>query len=327
MSGKIMGQVWELDLPHAEQLVLLAMADHADHEGNNIFPSVGLVAWKTGYSHRQTQRIIKILVDKGLLVFSDESGMKGTKNYSVAFEHADIKSPYTGRDKLDSKKRAELLSMLLIKYSFTCTYCKNEGDVSCGPDGKSWNIDRVIPGIQGGKYTEDNIVLSCHTCNMQKGPNKSSRSTNNRYEHVGDDKMSPLYMGDDKSDMRGVTFDGTGVTPRAVRGDTQMSHKPSLTVNKEPSVKQQLGVVSTHYMNNINVITSTMAEILKGAVEESPESWIIEAIDIAVTNNVRKWSYIQGILDNWHTNGKNSKRPGKSSSLGVLQELIEEENG
>jgi hypothetical protein len=32
MSGKIMGQVWDLALPHAELFVLLAMADHADHE-------------------------------------------------------------------------------------------------------------------------------------------------------------------------------------------------------------------------------------------------------------------------------------------------------
>lgn len=68
MSGKISGKVWDLDLPHAEMLVLLAMADHADHEGNNVYPSIGLIAWKTGYSERQVMRIQQKLRDEGLLV-------------------------------------------------------------------------------------------------------------------------------------------------------------------------------------------------------------------------------------------------------------------
>lgn len=68
MSAKIMGHVWELDLPANKQLVLLAMADHADHEGENIYPSLGLIAWKTGYSESQTRRIIKALVTDGILV-------------------------------------------------------------------------------------------------------------------------------------------------------------------------------------------------------------------------------------------------------------------
>jgi len=68
MSGKIMGAVWELALSRPKQVVLLAMADHADHEGRNVRPSVPLVAWKTGYSERQVQRIIGQLISDGLLV-------------------------------------------------------------------------------------------------------------------------------------------------------------------------------------------------------------------------------------------------------------------
>ena len=64
MSGKITGLVWESDLPQNEKYVLLAYADHADHEGNGIFPSVGLIAWKTGYTPRNIKRIKKILIEK-----------------------------------------------------------------------------------------------------------------------------------------------------------------------------------------------------------------------------------------------------------------------
>lgn len=68
MSAIITGQVWGLDLAQPDKYVLLAMADHADHQGNNVFPSVGLVAWKTGYSDRQVRRIIKSLTELKLLV-------------------------------------------------------------------------------------------------------------------------------------------------------------------------------------------------------------------------------------------------------------------
>ena len=36
MSVKIMSQVWELDIDHSEMIVLLAMADHADDDGQNL---------------------------------------------------------------------------------------------------------------------------------------------------------------------------------------------------------------------------------------------------------------------------------------------------
>lgn len=93
MSVKVMGAVWDLDLPHPKQSILLAMADHADHDGNNVFPSVGLVAWKTGYSETQTRRIIKTLVKDGLLVPMD-APKGGTNHYRIDLSKGTPKKPY-----------------------------------------------------------------------------------------------------------------------------------------------------------------------------------------------------------------------------------------
>jgi 5-methylcytosine-specific restriction endonuclease McrA len=30
-------------------------------------------------------------------------------------------------------------------------------------------VDRIIPGIQGGRYTRDNIQIHCHTCSDLQG--------------------------------------------------------------------------------------------------------------------------------------------------------------
>jgi hypothetical protein len=93
MSGKIMGQVWDLDLPHNKLIVLLAMTDHADHEGNNIFPSMELIAWKTGYSERQVRRIVQSLEKDKLLTKTSRPGY--TNMYAVNLSAGKQKAPFT----------------------------------------------------------------------------------------------------------------------------------------------------------------------------------------------------------------------------------------
>lgn len=68
MSAKLMGQVYSIELGHAEQDVLLAMADHAQDDGSNVFPSVDRIAWKTGYDRRSVQRAMKALREGCVLV-------------------------------------------------------------------------------------------------------------------------------------------------------------------------------------------------------------------------------------------------------------------
>lgn len=92
MSIKIMGQVWDLDLPANKLLVLLAMTDHADHNGENIYPSMELVAWKTGYSERQVRRIVKSLVKDQILTSQLRPGK--TTLFTVHLENGKQKEPF-----------------------------------------------------------------------------------------------------------------------------------------------------------------------------------------------------------------------------------------
>ena len=67
MSVKVMGMVWDAWLPVNEKLVLLAMADHADHEGDNIYPSVRTLHEKTCLGMRQVQRAVHQLEERGVV--------------------------------------------------------------------------------------------------------------------------------------------------------------------------------------------------------------------------------------------------------------------
>ena len=202
MSVKIMGLVWDLDLPQNEKFVLLAYADHADHNGDNMFPGVALIAKKTGYSERSIQRTTRTLEDKGYLVANGK-----------------------------------------------------------GPQGT------------------------------------------NKWKYGGGDILSGVT-----NEAEGVTFETEKTTPVSPGGDITVSPEPSLTI-KEPSLEPPApdnDNLIIAYEQNIGMVTPMISDRLKDAEDDYPLSWILEAIEIAVSANVRKWSYINGILKRWKVEGKDS---------------------
>lgn len=94
MSIKQMSKVWEHEFKPNEQLVMLALADFADDQGGSIFPSIGRVAWKTGYSKRNTQRIISELRERGVLVEVRSSARRRATEYRIEWSVATPKAPF-----------------------------------------------------------------------------------------------------------------------------------------------------------------------------------------------------------------------------------------
>ena len=108
MSVKLMGQVWELDLPHNAQSILLALADHADDDGY-CYPSVGRLAWKTGYGVRQVQRTLKDLRDQKLAIPTG-SVVGGRHNTTVYKLH-----PSAGKQKPPFQPKTERQTLVDTK--------------------------------------------------------------------------------------------------------------------------------------------------------------------------------------------------------------------
>jgi len=65
--------------------------------------------------------------------------------------------------------------------------------------------------------------------------------------------------------------------------------------------------IFTAYEENIGGLTPMIAEQIKDWEDNYNHAWIIEAIEAAVKQEVRKSSYINAILKNWHTNGKGKR--------------------
>jgi hypothetical protein len=67
MSIKLMSLVWDLDLPAGDKLVLLALADQANDEGVQCWPSIATIARRSGQGERTVRRCISDLEGKGHL--------------------------------------------------------------------------------------------------------------------------------------------------------------------------------------------------------------------------------------------------------------------
>jgi DNA replication protein len=65
--------------------------------------------------------------------------------------------------------------------------------------------------------------------------------------------------------------------------------------------------IYTLYEQNIGPLTPMIAERLREAETDYPTHWIEDAIGIAVENNVRKWRYVEAILEDWRTKGRDER--------------------
>ncbi len=107
MSVRLMGAVFELDVPACDKLVLLAMADHARDDGTGCYPSIGRLAKKTSLSVRSVQRTIRGLENAGFLVSKGKSkGGRGvTTEYNLTLETGtNTMLPFSGRGRYQRRE-------------------------------------------------------------------------------------------------------------------------------------------------------------------------------------------------------------------------------
>jgi len=95
MSVKIMGYVFDSGLPTTSKIVMLALADFANEEGESIYPSLETLSKRTGMSTRSVMRILSSLRTKGYIesVGSRPSGVKVYRMNVNKLTHDSVSPP------------------------------------------------------------------------------------------------------------------------------------------------------------------------------------------------------------------------------------------
>lgn len=101
MSFKLCAAVWDQELPYLQKLLLMALADHADDETCECWPTHGHLAKKCGMGTATVKRCIKKLEKAGLL----EVRSMTNNGYQVANVYT-LKIGTTGVDQSDLPGRS-----------------------------------------------------------------------------------------------------------------------------------------------------------------------------------------------------------------------------
>lgn len=109
----------------------------------------------------------------------------------------------------------------------------------------------------------------------------------------------------------------------AVEGITRGEWRPGPGSDEPVSLLVERPNIFVLYEQNIGALTPLIADELRDAEQTYPASWLQEAIELAVENNVRKWRYVLAILERWRQEGKqdgNDRRGTQKDLRGQIPE-------
>jgi len=119
-----MALVWEHEFPYNQQLIMLSLADHANDQGEKIFPSIARQSWKTGYSERQVGRILKELRDADILIIVKKAYRGRPTEYKIDWSKA-VKKEKFSPPNLDTLSEIGVTSEEICK-----DISQNKGDIA-----------------------------------------------------------------------------------------------------------------------------------------------------------------------------------------------------
>lgn len=110
----------------------------------------------------------------------------------------------------------------------------------------------------------------------------------------------------------------------AVGGITRGEWRPTPDDEQPITLMVERPNIFVLYEQNIGALTPMIADELREAEQTYPPRWIEEAIKLAVTNNVRRWRYVQSILERWRVEGRQDAL-GQRDSQRDLQRQVPSE--
>ena len=144
-----MGEVYDLDLDHSQQVVLLALADHADHLGY-CWPSKALLAWKVGCSTSTIKRVLRCFRQAGILeaVAYEQGGRGQPTRYRIHLEKGVRKPPFVPRRKGVKSGLKGVKSGLKGVTAMPPEPLTNEPGRACARDGSQASGDEGGPSAE-----------------------------------------------------------------------------------------------------------------------------------------------------------------------------------
>lgn len=195
-----------------------------------------------------------------------------------------------------------------------------------------WAMNHAQDGLLD-KYSSDDIADACAWdgdpelfFNVLIHSGFVERTDDGHYIHDWYDYAGKLIAlrqkdAERKRNSRGKKVESEG-NPEDVPG-TSEGHLAESIRNPNPNPNLNLKDTTSRgdaikiYQNEIGIMSSTILQLVLDDIKTYSEDWVVEAIQEAARNNVRKYVYVQSILQRW---GKDGKQSDKVISLQTKQQ-------
>jgi DnaD/phage-associated family protein len=139
---------------------------------------------------------------------------------------------------------------------------------------------------------------------------------------------------------KGVSQNNTGVSENnsavaqsnSTVSESNMKREVKKQAKKEVKKEKPTGTAAASqslliaYKSSIGQLTPMMLRTLANAESLYPSDWIIEALQVAAENNVKKWSYADAILKRWTRDGKvDNKHNGNGEHKTTWGDVVDAE--
>jgi hypothetical protein len=230
MSIEAIGYVFTLNLPATEKWLLVCLANYADKTGESIYPQLETLEADSGMSRSTLKRAFHELIERGVLERLAESSPVSPAFYRI------VGVPEPKEFKSDPSCPPVLRRAVIHAFSNTCEYCKRSSDSKDNdPDGKTWHVDRVVPGLRGGVYAPDNVTLACRFCNLKKKANPAPDGTRTLTEVLGVKRSVQLERSYQRLLEKREAQAEPSERPPGTLGGFTVASDPSLDPGSDPS--------------------------------------------------------------------------------------------
>jgi len=142
------------------KLAFLALADNADMDGHTEVNYAHVADWACCQDEAEAETVVYCLEEKGFITVTNNGYGPIAIIHALAVQRIEKRTAeYSGRSVVPPKVRQNVYK----RDGYTCHYCEQEMD----EDDRT--LDHIIPVSRGGQHTEDNLVVSCRSCNSKKG--------------------------------------------------------------------------------------------------------------------------------------------------------------
>ena len=145
-----------------------------------------------------------------------------------------------------------------------------------------------------------------------------------RIEQWRDSQRKDTYYGNERATTT-QRVSNEVVTNRYADTDTEVDTDPKKRLKTDQGLyvggagEEAAATVFKAYQDNLGGLSPMLSEKIGEAIDTYPTSWILEAMGLAVENNVRKWSYAERILTRWQTDGKDNGRGGPKAEKSEIK--------